>query len=125
MARTTRPIETDYSFGVEKIAHVLDGEETGWHVSACDLNLVTMFDKCDCVNFVLYTTRNKLKTAASKSGEDVHLNKLEWRTAREILKGWHPEKISENIWVDRQMVRLHRPQRRTWYVYARKPQEPS
>ena len=31
MARTTRPIETDYSFGVEKIAHVLDGEETGWH----------------------------------------------------------------------------------------------
>jgi len=31
MARTTRPIETNYSFGVEKIAHVLDGEETGWH----------------------------------------------------------------------------------------------
>lgn len=29
--RPTRHISTDYAFGVEKVAHTLDGEKTGWH----------------------------------------------------------------------------------------------
>ena len=31
MSRPTRHIQTDYAFGVEKVAHTLDGEKTGWH----------------------------------------------------------------------------------------------
>ena len=29
--RPTRHISNDYAFGVEKVAHTLDGEKTGWH----------------------------------------------------------------------------------------------
>lgn len=75
-------------------------EETGYHVSARDLNLVSVFDMCGCVNFILYTTRDKLSSAVSKKGTDIHLTKLDWRSPSEILgpQGWHPERVSENIW---------------------------
>tara|TARA_Y100001938_G_C8060270_1_gene416807 strand:- start:588 stop:1505 length:918 start_codon:yes stop_codon:yes gene_type:complete len=64
MARTTRPIETDYSFGVEKIAHVLDGEETGWHgVRRIDLRgRASLVGMCKD-NYEITTNEELVKTA--------------------------------------------------------------
>jgi 8-oxo-dGTP pyrophosphatase MutT (NUDIX family) len=73
-------------------------EETGYHVNASSLTLVSMFDFCGCLNYVVYTTKENLSPARFTSGEHERLLDLEWRTPSDIFDKWHPKKISENVW---------------------------
>jgi 8-oxo-dGTP pyrophosphatase MutT (NUDIX family) len=73
-------------------------EETGYHVNAGSLTLVSMFDFCGCLNYIVYTTKENLSPARFTSGEHERLLDLEWRTPSDIFDKWHSKKISENIW---------------------------
>jgi hypothetical protein len=67
-------------------------------VNAGSLTLVSMFDFCGCLNYIVYTTKENLSPARFTSGEHERLLDLEWRTPSDIFDKWHSKKISENIW---------------------------
>lgn len=89
-------------------------EETGYHVQAGSLTLVSMFDFCGGLNYVVYTTKENLSEARFTSGKHEQLLDLKWRTPAEIFDHWHSKKISENVW---RIIDLKKSERELRGVY--------